>query len=232
MDRFGTTLTAERIREWTPATGGTTRSKVAWTAGRRRGPIGSRRSTAGAGTRGRPSPARSERVAHGLAAAGIEPGTPVSCQLPNWNEVVLVVLAAARLGAVLNPFPPIYRARELRFILGLLESPVLVVPEAFRGFRYGDLIAGLRQDLPQLRHVFVARGTPEPGMRAFAELTETAWETRAGRRPLAGSDPNRVAEIIFTSGTTGEPKGVMHTRNTVFSALHPLVERLGCPIAR
>jgi acyl-coenzyme A synthetase/AMP-(fatty) acid ligase len=137
------------------------------------------------------------------------------------------VLAAARLGAVLNPFPPIYRARELRFILGLLESPVLVVPEAFRGFRYGDLIAGLRQDLPQLRHVFVARGTPEPGMRAFAELTETAWETRAGRRPLAGSDPNRVAEIIFTSGTTGEPKGVMHTPNTVFSALHPLVERLG-----
>jgi len=61
-----------------------------------------------------------DRVAHGLRAHGLEPGGVVSCQLPNWNEVVVLFLAALRLGAVVNPIPPTYRASELRFMLGLL----------------------------------------------------------------------------------------------------------------
>ena len=56
-----------------------------------------------------------ERVAHGLAAHGVERGSVISCQLPNWQEFVIVLLAAGRLGAVVNPIPPIYRASELRF---------------------------------------------------------------------------------------------------------------------
>src|SRR3989449_4621524 len=64
-------------------------------------------------------------------------------------------------------------------------------------------------------------------MRSFAWLTDTAWERREGRRPLAGTDPNAVSEVVFTSGTTGEPKGVMHTANTALAIVYPLVERLG-----
>jgi cyclohexanecarboxylate-CoA ligase len=227
LDRFETTLTTERIRHWTAAgywrdqTLGDYLDRWATTRPDRLAIVdGHSRYT------WRALAEAVDRVANGLQAAGVEPETAVSCQLPNWNEFAVVALAASRLGAVLNPIPPIYRARELRFILGLLESSVLVVPETFRGVRYMEMVAGLRPDLPHLRHVFVARGTPGPGTRPFAELTETAWEARAGRRPLSGSDPNRVAEVIFTSGTTGEPKGVMHTFNTVFSALHPLVDRL------
>ncbi len=167
-----------------------------------------------------------ERVAHGLQAAGVEPGTVVSVQLPNWNEWVLVALATVRLGAILNPIPPTYRASELRFILGTLESPVFVVPARFRNFDYVAMVEALRADTPALREVFVCRGQPGAGMRPFAWLTETAWEQREGRRPLGGTDPNAVSEVIFTSGTTGEPKGVMHTANTVLSIIHPLVERL------
>ena len=55
-----------------------------------------------------------ERVAHGLSAHGVERGSVVSCHLPNWSEFALVLLAAARLGAVVNPVPPTYRASELR----------------------------------------------------------------------------------------------------------------------
>ncbi len=168
-----------------------------------------------------------ERVAYGLRSVGVEPGSAISCQLPNWNEFILMALAASRLGAILNPIPPIYRGSELRFILNLLESRVLVVPETFRGFNYVEMVAGFRPDVPRLESVFVARGTPGPGMRSFGELTATAWEAREGRRPLQGIEPNEVAEVIFTSGTTGEPKGVMHTSNTALSIVYPVIERLG-----
>ncbi|MBI2543977.1 MAG: AMP-binding protein [Candidatus Rokubacteria bacterium] len=167
-----------------------------------------------------------ERVAYGLRAVGVEPGSAIPCQLHNWNEFILVALAASRLGAILNPIPPIYRARELRFILNLLESPVLVIPETFRGFSYAEMAAGFRPDVPRLEQVFVARGAAGPGMRAFAEITGTAWEAKAGRHPLTGIEPNEVAEVIFTSGTTGEPKGVMHTSNTALSIVYPVIERL------
>src|SRR5207245_404982 len=69
-----------------------------------------------------------ERVAHGLAAAGIGPGDVVSCQLPNCNEWIILALATIELGAVLNPIPPTYRANELRFILNVVEARPLVVP--------------------------------------------------------------------------------------------------------
>ena len=70
---------------------------------------------------------RVERVAHGFAAHGVEPGGVIACQLPNWSKFVVVLLAAARLGAVANPIPPIYRARELRFMLNHLEAVALVI---------------------------------------------------------------------------------------------------------
>ena len=167
-----------------------------------------------------------ERVAHGLGEHGIGPGSVVSCQLPNWTEFVVLALAATRLGAVLNPIPPTYRANELRFMLGVLEAQALVIPERFRNFDYVAMAAGLRTHAPRLERVWVARGTPGPDMLPFASLLETAWESRSGRRPLAGTDPNAVSEVIFTSGTTGEPKGVMHTSNTVLSIIYPLMERL------
>src|SRR6185436_16904014 len=54
-----------------------------------------------------------ERAAYGLAEHGIGPGAVVSCQLPNWTEFVVLALATTRLGAILNPIPPTYRANEL-----------------------------------------------------------------------------------------------------------------------
>jgi cyclohexanecarboxylate-CoA ligase len=168
-----------------------------------------------------------ERVAHGLQAAGLGPGAVVSCQLPNWNEFILLALAVVRLGAVLNPIPPTYRANELRFILSTLETQAFVVPARFRGFDYVAMTEALRPAVPTLAQVFVARGAPGPGMRPFAALTDTAWETRDGRPGLPGTDPDAVSEVIFTSGTTGEPKGVMHTANTALSIVYPLIDRLG-----
>ena len=169
---------------------------------------------------------RVDRVARGLRAHGVTPGTVISLQLPNWIDVAVIFLAAERLGAIVHPIPPTYRASELRFMLGLLESRALVIPATFRNFDYPQMVAGLRPALPHLEHVFVARGTPGPGMQPWSVLTDEAWETRGEQAPLPGISPDHVHEIIFTSGTTGEPKGVMHALNTALSTIYPLIERL------
>jgi cyclohexanecarboxylate-CoA ligase len=167
-----------------------------------------------------------DRAAHGLRAHGLERGGVLSCQLPNWNETVVLFLAALRLGAIVNPIPPTYRASELRFMLGLLGTQVAVVPAQFRGFDHAGMLAALRPALPALRHVLVARGEgPEP-IRPLQGLLDEPWEARAGPEPLPGTDPNAVHEVVFTSGTTGEPKGVMHTQNTTLSLLQRAIERL------
>ncbi|HTI54196.1 MAG TPA: AMP-binding protein [Verrucomicrobiae bacterium] len=167
-----------------------------------------------------------DRVAHGLRAHGLEPGGVLSCQLPNWSEAVVLFLAALRVGAVVNPIPPTYRASELRFMCGLLESQVAVVPASFRGFDHAGMLAALRPELPHLRQVVVARGEGPDGTTPLAALTDRAWEVRSDRGALPGTDANRVHEVVFTSGTTGEPKGVMHTQNTTCSTIHRVIERL------
>lgn len=169
----------------------------------------------------------SRRAAVGLARLGVEKGDVVSAILPNWCEFPQVHLACLRIGAVANPLMHILRQRELAFMLKLAESKVLIVPKSFRDFDYPGMIAGLRPDLPELRHVLVVDGE---GETAFERVLLQGPELDAAsvaalfaeRRPGA----NEPVQILYTSGTTGEPKGVMHTSNTLLSSLEPCRKRL------
>ena len=165
----------------------------------------------------------SNRLAAALRAHGIGRGDVVSFQLPNWWEFSILHLACLKLGAISNPLMVIFRERELRFMLGLAESKILVVPASFRGFDYAAMAANLREDLPKLAHVFVVG---RDGPDGFAHLLEHPAPATPFT-PADGPGPDDVIQLLYTSGTTGEPKGVMHSSNTMLSNLEYFAKRLG-----
>jgi cyclohexanecarboxylate-CoA ligase len=162
----------------------------------------------------------SRRLALALINLGVEPGDVVSLQLPNWWQFNAMHLACARIGAITNPLMPIFRERELSYMLGFAESKVVVAPHSFRGFAYKPMIEKIRGDLPDLRHAFYVDGD---GVDDFATaLLREPWEDRADADSVLAAlrpGPNDVNEVIYTSGTTGQPKGVMHTANSTFGHL-------------
>jgi cyclohexanecarboxylate-CoA ligase len=161
---------------------------------------------------------QTDTIARNLVSLGVAPGDRIAVQLPNWRHFPLLEYAAARIGAVMVPLPPIYRQRELRLMLRLAEPVLAVCPDVFRGFDHAAMFAGLRQEIPVIRDVVVV-GEERPGTLPFDRLLRPC---DAALPPLP--DPAALTEIAFTSGTTGEPKGVMHTAETILSTLTNLVD--------
>jgi cyclohexanecarboxylate-CoA ligase len=157
-------------------------------------------------------------IAGNLAARGIGKGDVVSFQLPNWWQFVAIHLACLKLGAISNPLMPIFRARELEFMLDFAGSKVLIVPKSFQNFDHAALGRDLRRTIPTLEHLFIIGG-----------VGETAFETlmRPCRPPTNPPiSPNDVVLLLFTSGTTGRPKGVLHTSNTLLTSARHVADRM------
>ena len=156
-------------------------------------------------------------AARGLLGLGVRPGDVVAYQLPNWWEAAVVFLAAARVGAVVNPVLPMFRERELAFILRQSGAIVLVIPGEFRGCDYPALVGSVRDEAPHLRTVVVARADAPPGSLAFDALLA------AGAAPPAVDvDADALLMLMYTSGTTADPKGVLHTHNTLLAEVRSL----------
>ncbi len=167
---------------------------------------------------------RSERVAVALAHYGIEKQDIVSFQLPNWWEFVVINLACLRIGAVSNPLMPIFREHELSFMVDFAESKVLIIPKVFRGFDHEKMIAGMRDKLPHLDHVFVVGGDAENSFDT-ALLNHNLSTDSAALFKARQLNPNDVVLMLYTSGTTGMPKGVMHSANTFLFSVDKMIER-------
>ena len=95
------------------------------------------------------------RAAASLRRLGVGPGDVVSVQLPNWWEFAVVALAAFRVGAVVNPLMPIFRERELSYMLDFAESKLLVVPKTFRGFDHEAMAGALQARAAEARSMCI-----------------------------------------------------------------------------
>ncbi|MFX1307544.1 MAG: class I adenylate-forming enzyme family protein [Promethearchaeota archaeon] len=143
------------------------------------------------------------KVANFLYDLGIRKGDKVSVYLPNMPEYVYLYLGIPKLGAVTGPVNALFKPREVKFVVGHSEAKAIVTIPNFM-----ELVNQIKGDLPNLKHVIVI-GEPTDGALSFSELMEKA----------SPEDPPEViidekadpAAILYTSGTTGFPKGVLQT---------------------
>lgn len=141
-----------------------------------------------------------ERVACAFAARGLRPGDRVAILLPNCPEFLCTVFATARTGGVFVPLNTAQTAGELQYLLAHSEARYLLTTDALL-----PLIQGIRGDCPELAHVIALERLGGSGVVGWDEFIRGAE-----RRPaLTEVSPEDMASIIYTSGTTDRPKGVM-----------------------
>src|SRR5690242_8271451 len=163
---------------------------------------------------------RSAQLARGLIGLGAGKGTHVGLLYPNGPEFVVGMLAAARIGAAVVPFSTFATARELREQLVDSDVGILLTAKSFRSHDYvqrlSEIFSGA--DLgsrlwcaaaPQLRHVAI---THEPVYR-LADAVDPALSA-ALEEDVAEGDP---LAIVYTSGSTSAPKGVVHTHGSLLA---------------
>jgi acyl-CoA synthetase (AMP-forming)/AMP-acid ligase II len=157
--------------------------------------------------------ARSTALAQAMLAR-VPTGSVVSFMLPNWHEAGVVYLAATLAGMVVNPILPSLRDRELLFILKDVESSLIFVPSSFRQQDYAAMMSRVTAQLPRPPEVVVVRGDPG-GHTPYEPL----MQHRGAGKEWPALDPNAVRMVLYTSGTTGRPKGVLHSHNSIHALI-------------
>jgi acyl-CoA synthetase len=151
------------------------------------------------------------RLARALQARGVGAGDVVAFQLPNWVEAAVSFWAAALLGAVVTPIVHFYGPKEVAYILRRTDVRVLVTADRFGHQNYLDALEDLRNAAPALDLVAVVGESHVPPWA----VTFDSLSTEEPLSAPVGVDPSSPALIAYTSGTTSDPKGVVHSHRTI-----------------
>ncbi len=152
---------------------------------------------------------KGKRLAGAFADIGIKAGDRVAIQLPSWEECVVAYLACFHASITVVPIVTIFGVKEMSFILKDSGARTLICPTTYRGKDFEALARDLTAEGLLDRTILVGEGGS-----GFGE----SWERLAAREPEAAepgpNDPDAAVFILYTSGTTSNPKGARHTHNT------------------
>jgi long-chain acyl-CoA synthetase len=159
-----------------------------------------------------------DEIARGLISAGVQPRQRVailSNTRAEWVECDLGILSA---GAVTVPIYPNSTAKDVEYILNNAEV-VLVFCENDEQVKK---VAGIRAGCPNLKKVVVLDGASTPAVATLDELKKEGWQVASDevRKRVEAGDPGELATIVYTSGTTGPPKGVVQTHANHYWMVH------------
>ena len=156
-------------------------------------------------------------LAGSLQAEGVGAGDVVVLQLPNWVDAGIAFWAAAYLGTTVVPIVHFYGPKEVGYILRATEPDVVVTPDRFGYIDHLEMYESLLADHPQARWLVAGEGDLPERARPISTLLDA--DPIEGPAPV---DPDAPAVIAFTSGTTRDPKGVIHTHRTIGFETHQL----------
>ena len=148
---------------------------------------------------------RSNRLANALAGMGVGQGDKVGMLQVNCNECIEVYFATAKLGATYVPLNFRARAEELEFMINFSEASAL-----FLGQRYVKMVNSMREQIPGMKN-FVSVEGPAEGMLDYESVIAEADPEEV----FTDIDDNDTSILMFTAGTTGQPKGVMLTHDNL-----------------
>ena len=165
-----------------------------------------------------------DRCASFLRSIGIGAGDVVTLQFPNRIEFPIVFFSLELIGAIANKISPDFRRREVEYILRFSKSKAYICAGEFKNFDYAAMIHGLVSELPDLKSVVVSGASSVPHFHSLEQGLLDHPPLPVQHR--VKMDPDAVMRMAFTSGTTGDPKGVMHSFNTTLYAVEVIIKEM------
>ena len=164
-----------------------------------------------------------QRCAAALTELGVGPGDVVAVYLPNRWLLGPLLFACARIGAISSPVIPVLAGRELAHVLDASRAAVCVTVDSFGGVDYDRRLAEVAP--ATLKHRVVVGDAARTGAIDFDEFfVRTPWEQRHPLDAVAPSGPDDPVLLLYTSGTTGAMKAVVHSQNTLYAAARTVAE--------